>query len=161
MFKPVRLGGGIKILSQKIDPQLEGTDTGFGGLDIGVQADPVEEVTVGLAVQNIFGKVADASVPVQLRLGVALKLLPEDNLLLAADLENSFVDLEGSTGIIHIGAEYWAAHLVGFRLGITSEKEFSAGLGINIADVLLDYAYSIKRNGLEPDTHYVSISASF
>lgn len=161
MFKPVRLGGGIKILSQKIDPQLEGTDTGFGGLDIGVQADPVEQVTVGLAVQNIFGKVAGASVPVQLRLGVALKLLPEDNLLLAVDLENSFVDLEGSTGIIHIGAEYWAAQLVGFRLGITSEKEFSAGLGINIADVFLDYAYSIKRNGLEPDTHYVSISASF
>jgi len=161
MFKPVRLGGGIKILSQKIDPQLEGTDTGFGGLDIGVQADPIEAVTVGLAVQNIFGKVAGASVPVQLRLGMALRLLPENNLLLAADLENAFVDLEGDTGVIHFGAEYWAAQLVGFRLGITSEKEFSAGLGINICDVLLDYAYSIKRNGLEPDTHYVSISASF
>jgi len=51
--------------------------------------------------------------------------------------------------------------LVGFRLGITSEKEFSAGLGLNISDILLDYAYSIKRDGLEPDTHYVSICASF
>jgi hypothetical protein len=161
MFEPVRLGGGIKILSQKIDPQLEDTDTGFGGLDIGVQADPVESVTIGLAVQNIFGKIADASVPVQLRLGTALRLLPENNLLLAVDLEKAFVDLEGDTGIIHFGAEYWAAQLVGFRLGITSEKEFSAGLGLNICDVLLDYAYSIKRNGLEPDTHYVSISASF
>jgi hypothetical protein len=161
MFQPVRLGGGIKVLSQKIDPQLEETDMGFGGLDIGVQADPIESVTVGLAIQNIFGKIADAKVPVQLRLGTALRLLPEDNLLLAVDLEKAFVDLEGRTGILHMGAEYWAAQLVGFRLGVTSEKEFSAGLGINISDVSMDYAYSIKRNGLEPDTHYVSISASF
>ena len=161
MFQPVRLGGGIKVLSQKIDPQLEETDMGFGGLDIGVQADPIESVTVGLAIQNIFGKIADAKVPVQLRLGTALRLLPEDNLLLAVDLEKAFVDLEGRTGILHMGAEYWAAKLVGFRLGVTSEKEFSAGLGINISDVSMDYAYSIKRNGLEPDTHYVSISASF
>jgi hypothetical protein len=94
-------------------------------------------------------------------LGTALRLLPEDNLLLAVDLEKAFVDLEGRTGILHMGAEYWAAELVGFRLGVTSEKEFSAGIGINISDVSMDYAYSIKRNGLEPDTHYVSISASF
>jgi hypothetical protein len=51
-------------------------------------------------------------------------------------------------------------NLVGFRLGVTSEKEFSAGIGINISNVLVDYAYSLKRDGLEPDSHYVSISAS-
>jgi hypothetical protein len=162
IFEPVRLGGGIKILSQKIDPQLEDTSMGFGGLDIGILADPVEDsVTVGLTLQNIFGKIADASVPVQLKLGTALRLLPEDNLLLAVDLGKAFVDLEGKTAVLHMGAEYWAADLVGFRLGITSEKEFSAGLGLNISDILLDYAYSIKRDGLEPDTHYVSICASF
>jgi len=161
MFKPVRLGGGIKILSQKVDPDLESTDTGFGGLDIGVQADPVDAVTVGLSVQNIFGKIAESSVPVQLRLGTALRLLPEDNLLIAVDLEKAFVDLAGETGVLHMGAEYWAAGLVGFRLGVTSEKEFSAGLGIHMSSIYLDYAYSIKRNGLEPDTHYVSISACF
>jgi hypothetical protein len=160
MFDPVRLGGGIKVLSQKVDPTKD-TDMGFGGLDIGVQADPLPSITVGLAVQNIFGKIASASVPVQLKLGTALRLLPEDNLLLAVDLERAFVDLEGDTSVLHFGAEYWAAKLVGFRLGLTSEKEFSAGLGINISDILLDYAYSVKRNGLEPDTHYVSISASF
>ena len=162
IFQPVRLGGGIKILSQKIDPQLDETSMGFGGLDIGILADPIEDaVTVGLTIQNIFGKIADASIPVQLKLGTALRLLPEDNLLLAVDLSNAFVDLEGRTAVLHMGAEYWAAELVGFRLGITSEKEFSAGLGLNISDILLDYAYSIKRDGLEPDTHYVSICASF
>jgi hypothetical protein len=162
IFQPVRLGGGIKILSQKIDPDLDETSMGFGGLDIGILADPVpDSVTVGLTLQNIFGKIADASVPVQLKLGTALRLLPEDNLLLAVDLGKAFVDLEGKTAVLHMGAEYWAADLVGFRLGITSEKEFSAGLGLNISDILLDYAYSIKRDGLEPDTHYVSICASF
>jgi hypothetical protein len=114
-----------------------------------------------VTLQNIFGKIADASIPVQLKLGTALRLLPEDNLLLAVDLGKAFVDLEGKTSVLHMGAEYWAADLVGFRLGITSEKEFSAGLGLNISDILLDYAYSIKRDGLEPDTHYVSICASF
>jgi hypothetical protein len=160
VFKPVRLGGGIKILSQKIDPTGD-TEMGFGGLDIGVMADPVEAVTVGLTIQSIFGKVAGASVPVQVKLGTALKLLPEDNLLLAVDLNKAFVDLEGETSVLRMGAEYWAADLVGFRLGVTSEKEFSAGLGINISDIELDYAYSIKRDGLEPDTHYVSICATF
>ena len=161
-FDPVRLGGGIKILSQKLDPQDEDTDLGFGGLDIGVMADPVEAITVGLTIQNIFGKIADADVPVQVRLGTALRLLPEENLLLAVDLDKVFVDLEGDTAVLRVGAEYWAADLIGFRLGVTSEKEFSAGLGINISDIFVDYAYAIKRDAMmEPDTHYVSISASF
>jgi hypothetical protein len=161
VFKPVRLGAGVKILSQKIDPQVEDTDMGFGGLDIGIMSEPVEPITIGLTVQNIFGKIAEANVPIQFRLGTALKLLPENNLLLAVDLEKAFVDLEGTTATLHVGAEYWAADLVGFRLGVTSEKEFAAGIGINISDVSVDYAYSIMRNGLEPDSHYVSISASF
>jgi hypothetical protein len=161
VFKPVRLGGGIKILSQKVDPQLESTDMGFGGLDIGVMAEPVEAVAIGLTVQNIFGKIAEADIPIQLKLGTALKLLPEENLILAVDLDKAFVDLEDSTAVLRMGAEYWAAELIGFRLGVTSEKEFSAGIGIDISDVLIDYAYTIKRNGMEPDAHYVSISASF
>ncbi len=161
VFDPVRLGGGIKVLQQKLDPQDDDTDLGFGGLDVGVMADPVEAITLGLTIQNIFGKIADASVPIQVRLGIALKLLPEESLLLAVDLDNAFVELEGETAILHMGAEYWAADLIGFRLGVTSEKDFSAGLGINIEDIFVDYAYSIKRDGLEPDTHYVSISASF
>jgi hypothetical protein len=161
VFDPVRLGGGVKILSQKVDPQLDSTDMGFGGLDIGIMADPVESVTIGLTVQNIFGTIAEASIPIQLKLGTALTLLPENNLLLAVDLDKAFVDLEDSTAVLRMGAEYWAAELIGFRLGVTSEKEFAAGIGINISEVLLDYAYSIKRNGLEPDTHYVSICASF
>jgi hypothetical protein len=130
MFDPVRLGGGIKILSQKIDPQLDETDLGFGGLDIGVMADPVEAVTVGLTVQNIFGKIAEATVPIQARLGTALRLLPEDNLLLAVDLTKAFVDIEGDTAVLHMGAEYIAAELVSFRIGVTSEEEFSAGLAL-------------------------------
>jgi len=159
-FDPVRLGGGIKILTQKIDPDADGTDMGFGGLDIGIMAEPVKPVSIGLSVQNILGTIAGAKVPTQLRFGTALKLLPEDDLMLAVDLEKAFVDLDGRTAIFHMGAEYWAAKLVGFRLGITSEKEFSAGIGINISNVIVDYAYSIKRNGLETDSHYVSISAS-
>jgi hypothetical protein len=100
-------------------------------------------------------------VPIQVRLGTALRLLPEDNLLLAVDLTKAFVDIEGDTAVLHMGAEYIAAELVSFRIGVTSEEEFSAGLGINIADIFIDYAYSIKRDGLEPDTHYVSICATF
>ena len=160
-FDPVRLGGGVKILSQKVDPQSDSTSMGFGGLDIGIMAEPVEAVTIGLTVQNIFGKIAEASIPVQLKLGTALTLLPENNLMLAVDLDKAFVTLEDSTAVLRMGAEYWAAELIGFRLGVTSDKEFSAGIGINVSNVLLDYAYSIKRNGLEPDTHYVSICASF
>lgn len=159
-FDPVRLGGGVKILTQKIHPDSEGTDMGFGGLDIGIMADPADSVTIGLSVQNIFGKIAEATIPIELRLGTALRLLPENNLMLAVDLEKAFVNLDGRTAVFHMGAEYWAMDLVGFRLGVTSEKEFSAGIGINISNVFVDYAYSIKRDGIEPDSHYVSISAS-
>lgn len=161
VFQPVRLGAGVKILHQKIDPESEETNMGFGGLDIGALAEPVDVLTVGLSIRNIFGKIADASVPVQLKIGTAVRILPENDLLLAVDLSKTFVDLPGRTYAMHIGAEYWAADLVGFRLGITSEKEFSAGIGIKMADIFLDYAYSIKRDGLEPDVHYVSICASF
>jgi len=160
MFQPVRLGAGIKILSEKIDPDAEGK-MGFGGLDIGAMAEPVSGVTVGLAVQNILGKIGEGKVPVQLRLGTAIKLLPEDSLLVAVDVSNAFVNLKERTAVMHIGAEYWAAKLIGFRLGATSDKEFSAGIGARISDVSVDYAYSIRRDGLEPDVHYVSICASF
>jgi len=161
MFKPVRLGAGIKVLHQKIDPDSDETTMGFGGLDIGALADPVDAVTVGLSVQNILGKVADASVPVMLRLGTAVKLMSEDNLIIAVDLNKAFVDLEGRTYSINIGAEYLVADFIGFRLGFTSEKQFSAGIGVKLSNVSIDYAYSIQREGLEPDVHYVSICASF
>ena len=161
IFQPVRLGAGVKVLSQKIDPNDSDTDIAFGGLDIGIMADPAEAVSVGLTVQNIFGKIADADVPILLKVGTAVRLLPEDSLLLAVDLSKAFVDLESDTAVLHMGAEYWAAKLIGFRLGVTSEKLFSAGLGVSVSDIYLDYAYSIKRDGLEPDVHYVSISASF
>jgi len=161
IFTPVRLGGGIKVLSQKVDPDLDETDMGFGGLDIGILADPVEAMTVGLTVQNIFGKIAEASIPIELKVGAALKLLSDNSLLIAVDLSKAFVSLEGDTASLRMGAEYWAADLIGFRLGVTSEKEFSAGLGVKMSDVSLNYAYSIKRDGLEPDVHYVSLIASF
>lgn len=161
VFKPVRLGAGVKVLHQKIDPESDETKMGFGGLDIGALATPVEPVTVGLSVKNIFGKIADASVPVQLNIGTAVTLLPGKDLTIAVDLSKAFVDLKGRLAVMHIGAEYWAADLVGFRLGFTSEKEFAAGIGVKISNVAVDYAYSIKRDGLEPDVHYISICASF
>jgi len=161
MFKPVSLGAGVKVLHQKIDPESDETKMGFGGLDIGALANPIDIMTVGLSVQNILGKIADASVPVNLSVGTAVRLLPEDDLLIAVDLSKAFVSLKGRMAVMHIGAEYWAADLVGFRLGFTSEKEFSAGIGIKMSDISIDYAYSIKRDGLEPDVHYVSICASF
>jgi len=161
MFRPVRLGAGVKILHQKIDPESNETKMGFGGLDIGALADPVEAITVGLSVQNILGKIADASVPTVLRVGTAIRLLPEDDLLISVDLTKAFVDLKGKTAALHIGTEYWAADLVGFRLGFSSEKQFAAGIGIKMSNVSVDYAYTIQRDGLEPDVHYVSICASF
>jgi len=161
MFQPVRLGAGVKVLHQKIDPDSSETTMGFGGLDIGALADPVDAVTVGLSVQNILGKIADADVPTVLRVGTAIRLLPEDDLLIAVDLTKAFVDLKGRTAELHIGAEYWAANFVGFRLGFTSEKQFSAGIGVKMSNVEVDYAYSVQRQGLEPDVHYVSICASF
>ncbi len=159
-FHPIRLGWGIKILSQSIDPESD-PDMGFGGLDIGVILEPVEAVTFGLTIQNIRGKIADASVPIQLRLGVALKLLPEKNLLLVADMDKTFVDLEGETYDLHTGVEYWVTELIGFRFGVTSEKEISAGIGVSVPDVSVDCAYSIERSdGLEPDTHSLGIGIS-
>jgi len=160
-FKPIRLGAGVKVLHQKIDPDSTETKMGFGGLDVGALAEPVEAITVGLSVQNILGKIADAKVPTILRVGTAVRLLPGDDLLVAVDLSKAFVDLNGKTAALHIGAEYWAADLVGFRLGFSSEKQFAAGIGVKMSNVSIDYAYTIQRDGLEPDVHYVSICASF
>jgi len=161
MFRPLCLGAGVKILHQKIDPDSSETTMGFGGLDIGALATPVDAITVGVSVQNILGKVASANVPTVLRVGTAIRVLPEDDLLVAVDLTKAFVNLKGKTAALHIGAEYWAADLIGFRLGFSSEKQFAAGIGVKISDVSVDYAYTIQRDGLEPDVHYVSISASF
>ncbi|MDQ1326908.1 MAG: PorV/PorQ family protein, partial [Candidatus Poribacteria bacterium] len=159
--RPLCLGAGVKILHQKIDPDSNETTMGFGGLDIGALAAPVDAITVGISVQNILGKVASANVPTVLRVGTSIRVLPEDDLLVAVDLTKAFVNLRGKTAAIHIGAEYWAADLIGFRLGFSSEKQFAAGIGVKISDVSVDYAYTIQRDGLEPDVHYVSISASF
>ena len=99
--------------------------------------------------------------PTVLRVGTAIRVLPSNDLLVAVDLSKAFVDLKGKTAALHIGAEYWAADLIGFRLGFSSEKQFAAGIGVKMSNVSIDYAYTIQRDGLEPDVHYVSICASF
>ena len=167
---PHGINGGINL--KFVQEKLEKESSFAFGVDIGVmwgagrwlRVKGLEELTVGLNVQNLGGKVRfqkeEGSLPLNFKFGVGLrKEVFGDPLTIAIDgnLPNDN-DFYGSVGI-----EYWVRDLIGLRLGYKSGQDsgngLSFGAGIKVNVFQLDYA--LVHFGELGYTHRVGIVTRF
>jgi len=158
-FWNVPTGFNLKIFQEKLeDKKVNGIamDAGF------LCKTPIDNLSMGLSIQNIGKGVKfidkTSSLPLNVKYGIAYQLL-KDTLLLVADI-NKPVDneLEGSFGV-----EYDLGKILALRAGYNTGNDFdsgiAAGVGLVIADWIVDYAY--VPYGKLGNTQRISISAKF
>ncbi|MDD5688432.1 MAG: PorV/PorQ family protein [Elusimicrobia bacterium] len=159
----INIGGSLKMVSEKIDSD---TASGFG-LDLGVEYIPAKGgLQLGLAVQNIGGKVGSDNLPGNIKAGLGKKLSVfdgENNLTVATDVT---YELDSTNIKENIGMELLLAELLylraGYKIGY-DEESYTLGGGFKIAGESstfnIDYAF-IPTKDLG-DTHRVSLGIRF
>ncbi|MDD5688219.1 MAG: PorV/PorQ family protein [Elusimicrobia bacterium] len=159
----INVGGSLKIASQKIDTD---NTSGFG-LDLGVEYVPVKGgIQLGLAVQNLGGKVGSDSMPGNIKAGLGKKFSAfegENNLTLAVDVNYG---LDTAITKENIGMELMLAEMIGIRAGYKlgyDEETYTLGGGFRIAGESstfnLDYAFVPTKD--LGDTHRISLGIRF
>lgn len=153
------IGGMLKGVSTKI-ADVKGSGfafdlafrTTFPSMSLGPVA--VTDAAFGVTLSNLFGGISyDAtqdSLPMDIGLGLSARLLGV--VLIAADAH-----LAGSLGV---GVTYEPVPTLALRLGILSKGEMSltAGVGLNVAGFLIDYAF--VSHGVGP-THRIGLTLDF
>lgn len=147
IMEGLAVGGTLKVLSQTIDTEAY---SAFAA-DVGVLFRPgVEGLQAGLAVQNLGTTLADASLPMNAKVGGAY-LLPvhlagDDVWRVLLDVNLPFGDTAYTS--VGIGTEYAYAGIgtvrLGYKLKNTGELEglagLTAGAGVKLGALALDYA---------------------
>jgi len=171
-LEKINLGVGIKILTNQFDTKSEEYNErsiGFGGIDLGVLGTVYSDnLSYGVALRNLGGKIADGTVPMVFDAGIALSLEKKiHSATLAFSLEKEFVDLSESTTTSQLGVEYWFSKVIALRGGIQQSydrRSLFAGFGVRIAGLQLDYALrptDDTANQLGESSHYVSLSYTY
>jgi len=157
----VMVGATAKVLHQNVMDQT--TETGFG-LDVGGLFNLTDNVSAGLMIRDVGSNYNGQTVPVDYRIGTAVKAL-DGGLTFGLDVVK-VQDIDNFD--IHLGAEYGMEVHPGyhafFRSGVQSveDKAFTAGLGIRVPYIQFDYSYVSERDeDALGDNHRVSITARF
>ncbi|MDD5688431.1 MAG: PorV/PorQ family protein [Elusimicrobia bacterium] len=159
----INIGGSLKMVSQKIDTN---SASGFG-IDLGVEYIPVKGgLQLGLAVQNIGGKVGSDNMPGNIKAGLGKKLSAfegENNLTVAADVNYG---LDSASIKENIGMELMIAEMVGIRAGYKigyDEETYTLGGGFKMnsesSTFNIDYAFVPTKD--LGDTHRISLGIRF
>jgi hypothetical protein len=151
-------GFSLKIVSMDID---DWNETGFGG-DAGIKFVVDPRVSIGLMVQDIGTKVANETVPMTVRTGLAIYPWGEDrSLSIATDYVSTRHRHDES---FHLGAEYlwefaenWSAALMA---GL-NDGNFAIGTGLRISKFRFDYAYVTDKEDFLNENHRISLTADF
>ena len=175
----LNIGASARILADGFGLDTVDSQTGFGGVDIGVIKHShyhtthterrIPTFSYGLALKYLGSSIAGGSVPMLLDAGVAFRLIRKDMVTFALDVEYEFVDLGESTTKARMGVEYLIANTFALRgggLATRDRRSLFAGFGVNVSEFQVDYAYKLNDNtaidlGLGEDTHFVSLSYGF
>ena len=148
----VRLGLNLKFVSQTL-----WNEKGSGmGLDIGALYEPAYNVTVGIMAQNLISpKITllenSNSIPRNLAFGLSYKPM-EEKILLATAIDKS----GGRSVKFHLGAEVHPVKDLAIRAGYTTDTgEISAGIGVRLSFIQLDYGFGLLSLG---STHRVALT---
>jgi hypothetical protein len=166
LMADLAVGGSIKMISQSIDTE----NYSAFAVDLGaLYRTGVEGLQLGLAVQNLGTKLADANLPMNVKAGAAyampFKVAANDSWNVLCDANVPFGDTKYTSA--NLGTEYWynqmLAARVGYKVKDTGElggvTGLTAGVGVKVAMLSIDYALvSFGDLGL---THQFAIAASF
>ncbi len=143
-------------LAQTMLDSLQSPVSGFA-VDLGSVFSPAPNLDVGLALQNIGSINGDSFTPM-LNVGAAYNFKAVSMLPLIKNLTvtGDYRDFFNSAGVsffnhLHLGAEFGFLNLA-LRAGI-NQGYFTAGAGINLAILHLDYAYFGQELGEAPGWH--------
>lgn len=130
------IGETLKGVRQDID-QWSGSSF---GVDLGSLYQVDDRLQFGLALRNAWApsiRLRDESekFPLDARLGV--KFLALRHFTVASDLSQT----TGRSAKLHMGGEYLFNDTVALRAGL-NESEISAGLGVTVGDLTIDYAFA-------------------
>jgi len=150
-YRRISLGASLKLIHERV---MKYSGNGQG-IDLGILYQPLDELNIGLAVQNVLRpKVTLRDDPdvyeINFKAGVALKT-SYNRLILTADI-NKLVD---EKAYFCAGAEFSAwekatsssLKKVDLRAGINHLQTFTCGLGLKINFFSLDYAFNIHKIG--------------
>ena len=108
------------------------------GMDVGILYKLSDKITLGESLTNIGTSYKGANLPLVLKSGISIS---SDSLIVATE-----IDFDNDGGIVpRVAFEYGLLNTVKFRAGYRFKKDannnFSAGLGMNISGIAVDYAY--------------------
>lgn len=115
-----------------------------------------ERLTLGLAAQNIGSRLGADPLPLTFKLGAASRL---KNLTLALDVAKP----QDNEIYYCLGAEWWLKDALALRAGYKTHRDagegITAGIGLKMGKVSLDYAY--VPYGDLGSTHRISLGIKF
>lgn len=155
----IHLGVNLKFISQQI-----WDDKGSGmGLDLGALYEPVYNLTFGLMLQDLIEPkiklLEDGetnSIPRKIKLGVSYRLM-DNRVLIATGMDQTIG--RSRSAKLHLGVEVVPMKDLALRAGYTTDTgEISAGVGVRVSVIQLDYGFGFLDLG---STHRISLTASF
>ncbi len=166
VLSSLAVGGAVKFISQSIDTESYSAVA----VDVGGLIRPgVEGLQFGLAIQNLGTELAEASLPMNAKVGAAyvvpVKFSEKDVWNLLLDVNVPFGDTNYTS--VNIGTEYWYNQMIAARVGYKAKNTgdlggvtgLTAGLGVQIQMINVDYALvSFGDLGL---THQIAIGVNF
>ncbi|MFN0118215.1 MAG: PorV/PorQ family protein [Elusimicrobiota bacterium] len=132
------IGANIKLIQQKV----AGFSDGAFGLDLGVLYKFHPLLNVGASIGNVnspevkLRNEADVFKPIT-KFGVASEVL-KNRLMLTGD----YIKLSNQDNLYAVGAEYKLHKFVDLRTGFNANKSFTMGIGLNLKQFHVDYAFS-------------------
>ena len=170
-----------RMLSDNFGVDTVENQSGFGGIDIGLMGhalhtDLGENMQVptfhyGIVAKYLGASFGEGTVPMIVNVGVAYSLYMGNVVTFSADIEQEFVNLDGSAFSMKGGVEYILTTIksteFALRAGMRASRDVQnlfGGFGVNVAGLQVDYAIQeglasdINRDG---NSHYVSVSYKF
>jgi len=153
----VSVGANFKYILEKLEEELA---SAFA-FDIGALYKPgVYDLVLGVNIQNIGTGIKfveeSASLPQNVKFGLAYTLFPENPLILTLD----FNKCKDKGVYVGSGAEFWVVDYLALRIGGKFDPDVKDGLrlgfGLRAGNFGLDYAYTPHR--ILGDTHQFSFS---
>jgi len=164
-------GVNAKLIYRRLDPQTTGTGIGF---DVAMRYKPSGAITLAGVVQDITTTLLSYSTGTKELVSPTLKLggsylwtldsAGNHRILPTADIDLRFESRTGQVAAgpisadFHEGIEYSFKNLFALRAGYNDMQMWSAGAGVSIGKLHVDYAY-LAANGLDQlgSTHRVSL----
>lgn len=152
-------GMNLKYLSSSLDAN---SASGFG-FDVGMNFKPISKLSMGLVLQDVassrkWDTVNNTSenIPTVVKLGTAYTVF-DGNMILAADI-SKISDEDAKQ--VNIGAEYKLSENLAARLG-SDDGNFTAGFGIGIGALALNYALRFEDIQSSSNRQYISLDYAF